>query len=788
MQPSFRRPPRRRLPPIRTRHHERSPHLLRLHREPRQTDPDLGRPGPRHRYDIEDWIDLFAHRVDGGRQNADDTSGVIQWFRRGFDKLKTLPARHVVATELQQLKARVSELSEQRKRYRFDPPVGYAGGRSGSGIDPRLTALYADSSRLVGLDAPVEEVAKMVMDNGNTGLKVVSVAGMAGSGKTTLATEVVRHLGKQNHFHCSAFVSVGQKPDIAGKTLKSILSQIGDGYGGGDDIGRLIGMLRERLQDKRYIIVIDDLWGKAEWSTLQCCFPNNNLGSRIMVTTRNDVLAKECSSNLGEYIYKIGLLSDADSRDLFFNKAFGKRNGCPDYLRDLSNQIMARCQGLPLAIACIAGVLAHQSSKDEWEWYASNLLPDSHSDRSNSLKQILNLSYNDLPSHLKACMMYLSIFPNNYEIDVEHLLRRWIAEGFISDGRRANREDTARSYLTDLISRNMIKTLHLRDDGTPSSCTLHPVIHDFIVVKSMEENFVTVVDAQLEAGSMNNGTIRRLSVQSSVRQDHAVAQNDTIKHARSVTVFGHASGVPLLTEMSVLRVLDLEGCKGAVCLDGLCKLLLLRYLSLRGTDVSELPAQIGDLRCLETLDVRSTQVKELPASIVRLEKLMHLLVGNAKLPSEIRKMKALVTLSCADVGRSTVNVIQELGELGNLRELELFCEATEISGDKKQLSFPSDGFSSLKQLRIHHSLPLVAFVTSSLPKIEVLEMKFEEGLPDESSGVSGVENLRSLKHVSIEFSQNDSGAAATVASVRNASEMLHPNHPVFSVIIDGMNN
>ncbi|KAG8052217.1 hypothetical protein GUJ93_ZPchr0001g29279 [Zizania palustris] len=105
-------------------------------------------------YDIEDWIDLFAHRVDGGRQNADDTSGVIQWFRRGFDKLKTLPARHVVATELQQLKARVSELSEQRKRYRFDPPVGYAGGRSGSGIDPRLTALYADSSRLVGLDAP----------------------------------------------------------------------------------------------------------------------------------------------------------------------------------------------------------------------------------------------------------------------------------------------------------------------------------------------------------------------------------------------------------------------------------------------------------------------------------------------------------------------------------------------------------------------------------------------------------------------------------------------------------
>ncbi|XP_006644140.1 disease resistance protein Pik-2-like [Oryza brachyantha] len=745
-------------------------------------------------YDIEDWIDLFAHRVDGGAAPAHATaaatstssSGLLSWVRCCVNKVATLPARHVIANELQDLKTRVVALSEQRKRYRFDPPAGHAGGRSGpAGVDPRLIALYPDPGSLFGLDAPVEKVSNMVVDGGTTGLRVVSISGMPGSGKTTLATAVHRRLKEQNCFDCSAFVSVGQKPDIAGKTLKGILSHMGDLYGGGEDVGRLIAMLRQNLNDKRYLIVIDDLWSRTDWSTLKCCFPDDNLGSRIMVTTRNDVLAKECSSSMGECVYKICPLGDEDAKKLFYIKAFGKGNECPTHLKDISAQIMERCGGLPLAISSIAGALAHRYSKDEWERYESNLLP-SHSDGLN-LKQILNLSYSDLPSHLKTCMLYLSIFPNNYEIDVERLVRRWIAEGFIADERHASKEETARSYLGDLISRNLIQTLHLRHDGTPSCCTLHPVMHDFIVVKSMEENFVTLVYAKQEAP--HNSTVRRLSLQNSVKQDQAVARTDTIKHARSVTVFGHAGGVPRLNDMSVLRVLDLEGCNGSVCLDGLCKLILLRYLSIRGTDVSELPAQIGELRCLETLDVRSTKVKELPASIVRLERLMHLLVGKAKLPGEIRKMQGLLTLSCTDVWKNTASVLPELADLANLRELELFCDATEISGNKERASFSSDGFKSLKHLSIHGRLPSVAFANRSLQEVEVLELKFEKDISDgsRSGGVSGVEHLPSLKYIFIEFSQKDAGAAATIASVRNAAEMLHPNHPLVSFKVGAAN-
>jgi len=297
----------------------------------------------------------------------------------------------------------------------------------------------------------------------------------------------------------------------------------------------------------------------------------------------------------------------------------------------------------------------------------------------------------------------------------------------------------------------------------------------------MEDNFVALVHAQQQDVPPGNGTVRRLSLLNSGNkpgQDVAQIDGAKVSRARSITVFAHTGGTPSLNELSVLRVLDLEGCEGPVCLDGLCKLLLLRYLNIKGTDVSQLPAQIGELKCLETLDVRSTKVKELPPSILSLENLTHLLAGNAKLPTGISKMKSLLTLSCSNVGKSAAaNIVQELSGMASLRELELFCDVTQM----QQVVFPSDGFRSLKKLSIRCSIrPSVAFVAGALPKVEVLELKFEKGLSEESSsGVSGIEHLSSLKHMLVEFSQDDAGAAV---AVRKVTEMAHPNCQVITTV------
>ncbi|KAL6621201.1 hypothetical protein ACP70R_033633 [Stipagrostis hirtigluma subsp. patula] len=712
--------------------------------------------------DIEDWVDFFAVRVDAGAgDDAPSSSRFSAWMRRMANKVKMMPARHTIANELRELKERVVELSAQRDRYRYAAPVPAASRP----LDPRLAALYADPGGLVGLDAPVEEVSKLVTDAADNGeLKIVSITGMAGSGKTTLAKAVFDRLKKQNCFDCYAFVTVGHNPDVAGKILKDMLSELGDRHRGGDDIHQLIGRVRETLEKKRYLVVLDDVWRRGNWEAIRYSLPENKLGSRIITTTRNDTLLMDYSSGLSKMVHKISHLGDDDAKNLFLKKAFGNGHCCPHHLEDVLAQVMRRCEGLPLAVVTVAGMLAQkQPSRDEWERLGMRLVWISDSD---AVKQILNLSYHDLSTHLRACLLYLSIFPENYEIDTDRLLRRWIAEGFISEAHSVSAEEAARSCLNELISKNLVQPLRLNHDGIPNSCRVHPVIHDFIVCKSIEENFATLVDAQHPHVPANNGTISRLALKNSNKEDQPAARNESwdLSHARSVTVFGHASGAPRLTDLSVVRVLDLGDCTGPVtpvCLDGIRKLLLLRYLSLKGTDVSELPTEIGELRCLETLDVGYTKVKELPPSIVRL--------------------KRLKTLSCS------ASAMEQIGQLASLRELELICDAAEMLGDEKQVTFANGGFKGVKQLciRCSSSSPSVAFGPGALPVVQVLELRFEKGLVDNSSRVSGIEHLSSLKHVLVEFVQQDVGAMATIDAVRKATDTIGLNCSEVTVKVDG---
>lgn len=204
-------------------------------------------------YDIEDWVDLFGIRVDGyggdaAAAPASTASRLFGWLRRGAKKLATMPDRHVIGNELKEMKDRVVQLSQQRNRYSCVLPVPAASRP----VDPRLVALFVDPSSLVGLDEPVDEVSKMVLDTGGrTKLKIVSIVGMAGTGKTTLANAVYKRLQEQSSFDFHAFVSVGQKPESICKVITDIVCKLGSGHRGIDDINQLIRHLRELLQEKR---------------------------------------------------------------------------------------------------------------------------------------------------------------------------------------------------------------------------------------------------------------------------------------------------------------------------------------------------------------------------------------------------------------------------------------------------------------------------------------------------------------------------------------------------------
>lgn len=243
-------------------------------------------------YDIEDNVYDFL------RHSEHESNNTPQHGFRGFiDKCVNLLSHfsskklfghhHETINEFQGLKRRVVEASEQRTRYKLDDAISKP---NNTAIDLRLLALYAETAGLVGIEGPREELIQLMMDEESVSarqLKVLSIVGFGGLGKTTLANQIYRQLETQ--FECRAFISVSQKPNIR-KILRYILSQVGYVVGKDTNIeiwdeDEFIRTLQQFLMNKRYFIVIDDIWDQITWNIIRCALPETLKGSRVMTTT-----------------------------------------------------------------------------------------------------------------------------------------------------------------------------------------------------------------------------------------------------------------------------------------------------------------------------------------------------------------------------------------------------------------------------------------------------------------------------------------------------------------------
>ncbi|KAJ1256148.1 hypothetical protein BS78_K079200 [Paspalum vaginatum] len=423
-------------------------------------------------------------------------------------------------------------------------------------------------------------------------------------------------------------------------------TELGDLSALGDD--KLATKLEELLKHKRYLIVVDDVWTIQAFEAIQSKLPDNSCRSRIVVTTRIETVAKACSaaSVSGHYyIHHMKPLDMEDSKRLFLSRAFGfVKASYPKELEDVMGNILKDCGGLPLAIVSIASILAgyrSSGSKDKWETVHRSIGFQMESNPTlEGMKHIITLSYNHLPHELKACMMYLSIFPEDYDIDKSRLLCRWIAEGLVPEKRGLTPMEVAESYLEELVSRNMIELRHgFSYYWKVESCRVHDMLLEVMVSRSLECNFVSLLGGQFAA--MSYGRIRRLSVQGDgVRRPKNEEEQRNkkstgsgfvgmdVEHVRSLNIF-HQAGKRILDHLdnfTLLRVLDLEDCKGLTNyhMRSICKLYLLRFLSLKGTDISQVPPHVEKLEHLQTLDVRDTPVKGLPETVNKLYKLERL--------------------------------------------------------------------------------------------------------------------------------------------------------------------
>ncbi|XBI77048.1 hypothetical protein VPH35_070219 [Triticum aestivum] len=616
-------------------------------------------------YDMENCIDDFIRQFGG-----EDVE--VCFFLEAAELHKRLCELHRISNQMEELRTLAVEANARRESYKIDdckPSFGPVA------VDARLRAVYQEAANLVGIEGSREEVISWLM-NTQKKLMVVSVVGFGGLGKTTLAKQVFDKI--KGHFDCVAFFSVSQRPDLR-VLLNRLQLKLGINASshdcGFDDI---IEELRKYLTDKRYLIVVDDLWDQSAWNTISCAFPENGNGSRIIVTTRvEDVAGMACHNDRGR-IYTMKPLSDQNSRMLFSNRVFGSEVVCPPHLKDVAAEILKKCGGMPLAIVTIASLLATQvRSKKHWESIRKSL--GAHSATNPSLKEmnsILNLSYTHLPLHLRPCFLYLGMYSEDHIIPRDDLVKQWIGEGFVSSLHGPDLEHVGRSYFNELINRNMIQLAENDENeyGEVLCCRVHDMMLDLILSKCVEDNFVSVAHNSEDMARLLHlckYKVRRLSLCSmavgGATYDTAIATR--LSQVRSL-LFEDAI-IPLLW-FKYLRVLIISNEREIVDLTAASQLFLLRYLMVRARKI-ELPTKLGELVYLETLDIENcTLMESIPSDIVNLPRLSYLLLPyGTKLPEGMMNMKSLRTLRWLDMEKSSLECFMGLSELTNLRELRM---------------------------------------------------------------------------------------------------------------------
>lgn len=329
---------------------------------------------------------------------------------------------------------------------------------------------------------------KMISGSEDVEVQTIWIVGAGGLGKTTLAKKVYESSNITSMFPCRAWITVSQSFDVM-DLLKDMIKQL-LGKESLDNLftkykevkikeNNLTDHLKGWLRNKRYFLVLDDLWSTKAWDCLKpTLWGNNREGSRLVVTTRNRDLAEGSSSPL---VYPLQTLHREDATKLLLAKT--NKSLCDinkDGMNETFEKILKKCGGLPLAIITIGGLLAAKDVK-EWDGLYAQIPSELENNPSfEVMRQVLALSYKYLPSHLKPCFLYLSIFPEDFEIQRKRLVYRWIAEGFIRARDGVRIVDVAIKYFNDLINRSLMQPSRVNMEGNIKSCRVHDIIRDII--------------------------------------------------------------------------------------------------------------------------------------------------------------------------------------------------------------------------------------------------------------------------------------------------------------------
>ncbi|KAL6653879.1 hypothetical protein ACP70R_008803 [Stipagrostis hirtigluma subsp. patula] len=613
-------------------------------------------------YDASDILDLCQLEADKRRESKGSSlrekmTGCFQPLLFG---LRNPVHAHKIGSRIKELNERLDAIHEEANKFKINIGLGSnPETRKPTDVEQSSsrTTPHVNVSAIVGekIERETKELVQVMTNDDNNNIKVVSIVGTGGMGKTTLAQKIYNEATTQEHFKIKIWLSITQNFDET-QLLKAAIKYAGGHHGGEEDKGLLTQILTETLSKDRFLLVMDDVWSEKAWDNVlsvptiaassilseKMAAGDKQPGSRVLLTTRLEHLAPRMRITFHQH--HASPMDNEDSWSLLKAQLPPNKVDGIDRLKDVGMKIAKKCGGLPLAVKVLGGLLSTRCpNQRDWEdvlndpaWSVSGLPLE--------LDNRIYMSYADLTPQLKQCFLYCSLFPKGTSIWNFRAIPMWISEGFIHPQIRNishdddRLEELATKCYQELIMRNLIEPTYASETGY--ECTMHDVIRSFAQFIARDELLVVQDDQVKDSG--NDCFVRRLSVGS--------------------------------TDLPNLRVLFIEDVDCDKLIESLSQLRHLRYLDLDRTNISKLPDSINRMRFLQHIVLRNcSRLGHLPSSITE-----------------------LVDLRTLDMEYSNINVVPKgICGLTNLRVLKGFPVHMGMDGEWCSL----EEIAPLSQLR-----------------------------------------------------------------------------------------